>query len=31
MLRSPGVLTSSFLLGLCSLIGVTSLCVDTAA
>ncbi|WP_348628657.1 transglutaminase-like cysteine peptidase [Mesorhizobium sp. M1A.F.Ca.IN.022.07.1.1] len=31
VLRSPGVLTSSFLLGLCSLIGVTSLCVDTAA
>lgn len=31
VLRSPGVLTSSFILGLCSLIGVTSLCVDTAA
>lgn len=31
MQRSPGVLTSSFLLGLFSLIGATSLSVDPAA
>lgn len=31
MLRSPGVLTSSFLLGLVSLIGATSLSVDPSA